>query len=339
MQFEYTAPQTPVEEFFGGFYCVNAFGPIEIGDDEKFVEFLQNAEVPPRTSLYIDSTGGDVDAALSIGRIVRDRWFSTHIGQYVLDHDQESELLKKRKRTDGSCMSAATLVFLGGRLRYHEGGSRFGVRQFSFRNPSPEHIARSQILSAKIARFVTDMGVPASFLELASATPSNNIKVLSIDELTQHGVITGGETPVTWTIQAVPGGIYVRGERDNLFGHHKMLLCFNKEEGFIAYAVIESLGREQELTTFPLVELVLETDNSDESVVDISDRCVRTIRGIYTNISASITHVEASAIAKSEGFGIRVRAGDDAPLFLGIGPMKVGDGRNLIETFVSCLTR
>ncbi|WP_217540236.1 hypothetical protein, partial [Stenotrophomonas sp. GbtcB23] len=77
--------------------------------------------------------------------------------------------------------------------------------------------------------------------------PGNEIKILSLQELKPLGVITGGGTPVTWSLQAVEGALYVRGERDSLYGHHKMLFGFAKPDGFFVNAVIETQGREQEL--------------------------------------------------------------------------------------------
>jgi len=336
VQFEYTPPQTELEQALGGYYCINAFGSIAVGDDERFIEFLQSSEIPPRTHIYINSPGGDVDAAINIGRVIRDHWFSTHIGQSVLDGDYDGGFLKKRKINDGNCMSAATLVFLGGRLRYFREGARFGVHQFSFRNPSPDHIARSQILSAKIARYVFDMGIHAEFLEIASTTPNSEIKILPLTDLESLNVVTGGETPVSWSIQALEGALYVRGERDNLYGHHKMLLGFAKPDGFFVYAVIESQGREQELTNFPLVELVIQ--NPEETVIELFDRCSRTVQGIYTNIASQLTIAEAKSIAQSKAFGIRVRGGPDAGVFLGISPMSLDGASHLLRSFVDNLS-
>jgi len=336
VQFEYTPPQTDLENALGGYCCINAFGSIEVGDDERFIDFLQSLEIPPRTPVYINSTGGDVDTAISIGRTIRDHWFSTHIGQSVLGGDYDGGFLKKRKIINGNCMSAATLVFLGGRLRYLGEGAQFGVHQFSFRNPSPEHIARSQILSAKIARYVIDMGIRAEFLEIASTTPNSEIKILPLNDLEPLNVVTGGETPVSWSIQAVEGALYVRGERDNLYGHHKMLLGFAKPDGFFVCAVIESQGREQELTNFPLVELVIQ--NPEETVIDLFDRCSRTVQGIYTNITAKLTTAEVASIARSKGFGLRVRGGPDAGVFLGIGPMSLDGASHLFKSFVDNLS-
>ncbi|WP_309140455.1 hypothetical protein [Ensifer sp. ENS10] len=331
MQFEYTPPQTSIEQALGGFRCINAFGPIQAGDDERFLEFLSRTQVPPRTSVYIDSPGGDVEAAMTIGRTIRDHWFSTHIGQYVLDHNADGEFIKKRLLLSGQCMSAATLVFLGGRLRYLADDAKFGVHQFSFRNPTPDHVVRSQILSAKIARYVSDMGVSSEFLELSSATLSNAIDIVPEETLLDLRVVTGGQTPVEWSIQAIDNVLYVRGERDNLYGHHKMLLGFAKPAGFFIHAVIESQGREKELTEFPLVELVI--GETEHTIIDLSARCARAVEGIYTNISSDLTKQEAEQVACSDAFGIRVRGGPDAELFLGVGTMSTEGGATKLRSF------
>ncbi|MER8944994.1 hypothetical protein [Mesorhizobium sp. M0185] len=183
MKFEYTNPQSEIEEAFGGFYSINIFGAIEPGDDSMFQGFLRQAGPPPRTSVYINSGGGDVEAAIGIGRLIRDAWFETSIGQYVLDHEKPSEFIKPRKLIPGICASAATLIFLGGRLRYFSDGAKFGVHQFSFQDPSPAHIGKSQILSAKIAKYIADMGISQKFLELSSSVINSDIRLLSEDEL------------------------------------------------------------------------------------------------------------------------------------------------------------
>ena len=138
MHFEYTGEQTDFEKFFGGFFHINAFGKIEPGDDAKFQEFLVRVSPPPRTGVYIDSVGGDVEAAIAIGRKIRDAWFGTSIGKYLLDHGKSQEFVISRKRIPGQCMSAATLIFLGGRLRHFSQDAKFGVHQFSFSDPLPE---------------------------------------------------------------------------------------------------------------------------------------------------------------------------------------------------------
>ncbi len=330
MQFEFTDPQTEFERLIGGHYSINAFGPIEVGDADKFRDFLVRSGPPPRTTVYINSNGGDVEEAIAIGRLVRDAWFSTSIGVCALAPEGPNELIAHREWLPGRCMSAATLIFLGGRLRYFPDKSEFGVHQFSFRNPSPDNISRSQILSAKIGRYIADMGVSADFLEYSSSTQSTGIRLIDETGLIQMAVVTGGETDVKWTVQARAKMIYVRGERDSLYGHHKVILGHVKAMGFHFMAVIEAQGRESELTTFGLVEIVL---NDEEDRIDISDRCQREVNGIYVNVIARISAGEARQIAYSNSFGIQIRASGEAPMFLGIAPMNTNGGTDELNTF------
>lgn len=232
-------------------------------------------------------------------------------------------------------MSAATLVFLGGRLRYFSEGAIFGVHQFSFRDPSPENIGRSQALSAKIAKYVADMQVRLTFLEISSSTANGAINILGKEELIELGVITGGVTEAAWTVQANEHILYVRGERDSLFGHHKVMLCFSRDVGFLFWAVIESQGREKELTGFSLVEITL---NNENVRMDISNRCERKVLGIYVNVMSRISEDEARQIAFSESCGIQIRFSDLATVFLGVSEISTDGGRDQLRTFFSTLS-
>jgi hypothetical protein len=234
----------------------------------------------------------------------------------------------------GKCMSAATLSYLGGRLRYFPEGSEFGIHQFSFSNPSPNDVGHSQVLSARIARFVADMGVRPKFLELSSSTPSDSIRLVSIAELQELGVVTGGVTDVQWSVHARGKVLYVKGERDSFFGLHKVMLCYAKGVGFLFWAVIESQGRERELTSFGLVEIVV---NGEDIRIDISGRCDRVTNGIYVNVLARITQEEAKLLAYSDSFGVQIRFSTEAPVFFGASAISTEGGREQLETFFDAL--
>jgi hypothetical protein len=334
LQFEYTDPQTEFEALIGGHFSINAFGAIEPGDEARFRDFLERSSPPPRTTVYIDSSGGDVDAAIGIGRLIRAAWMHTAIGNYVLRG--RKEFVAEREHLPGRCMSAATLIYLGGRLRYFNADAQFGVHQFSFRNPSPDDLGRSQVLSAKIALYVIEMEVSPEFLELSSSVLSNQIKLVDEVSLRRLKVVTGGETDVTWSVQGRAGGLYVRGERDSLYGHHKVMLHYHKSSGFLFHAVIEAQGRERELTTFPLVEIVV---NGEESRIDISQRALRTSVGIYVNVMCNLSQVEARMLAFSNSFGVQVRASNEAPVFLGIAAMSTEGGKEQLASFFETLCK
>ncbi|WP_202112220.1 hypothetical protein [Cereibacter sphaeroides] len=220
MQFHYTEPQTQLEELFGGHFCINAIGNIEAGDAGRFRHFLTASNVPPRCVVYIDSAGGDVDAAIEIGRLIRGAWLSTDVGRYLLDFGKTIDVpLIPRKKHQGQCLSAATLMYLGGRLRYLDDQATFGVHQFKFPSARgdevPKHfLAKSQNLSARISEYIYDMGISPQFLLLSAATPSNEMRLVSKPELERIGVVTGGQTAVAWILEANNGISYVKGERE-----------------------------------------------------------------------------------------------------------------------------
>jgi len=329
MEFVLSIPQTELEEVFGGYFYINALGKIEQDDDKKFAKFLETSAPPPTIPIYIDPSGGNVEAAIKIGRMVRGYPLSTSIGLYQLTVEHPEVPLFDRELLPGKCLSAATLIYLAGRLRHFPEGAKFGVHQFFYKNPTPENVVRSQSLSAKIARYVTDMGIDAEFLEVSSSVPNDDIKIIDAEELRKYRVVTDGQTNVNWTVQAHMGMLYVRGERDSIFGHHKVMLCHSRETGFVCWSVIESQGREEELNTFGLVEIVL---NDEQTRIDISDRCQRMDHGPYVNILSRISEMEAREIAYSDDFGIQVRFSKKAEVFLGIAGMATEGGIEQLKT-------
>ena len=189
-------------------------------------------------------------------------------------------------------------------------------------------------MSAKIASYVSDMGILPAFLELSSAVPSSEIKLVEEAQLRDLKVITGGVTDVSWAMQARGHMLYVRGERDSIWGHHKVMLGYVKGHGFQFWAVIEAQGREDQLNNFGLVEIVV---NGEEIKIDISERCQRATFGIYVNVISEITQAEAKLIAYSDSFGVQVRFSTEADMFLGISAMSTDGGKETLETFYNAL--
>ncbi len=334
MQFFYSEPQNELEKMLGGFFCINAVGTIETGDDAIFAKFLDQHRPPAHMVVYIDSNGGDLEAAIGIGRLIRSYGLWTDIGKYLLDFDASAEFFQPRQRMPGNCMSAATMIYIGGRLRYFGQDSKFGVHRFSFKNPVPEHLGQSQVLSAQLATYVVEMGISPKFLELSSATDAREINLIDESRLKEYGVVTGGETNVEWSVQARGKMIYVRGERDSVFGRHKVMLGYSKEMGFFFWAVIEAQNRFDELLGFGLVEIVL---NGEECRIDISQDCNRFQTGSDVQVISTISRDNARAISESDSFGIQIRFGEESPTFLGVSALPTEGGQEqLTSLFHNC---
>lgn len=329
MQFRYTGEQTELEILFGGFRHLSAFGPIETGDADKLLKLIKTADVPPRTTVYINSIGGNVEEAIKLGCVIRASGLETSIGTYALAPSDGDEPVVTRILTSGSCISAATLMFAGGRLRHFPNGSKFGVHRFAYKNPVPENVEKSQKLSAEIASYLIGMGVSLGFLGLSASVSSNELLELSEGELRKHKMVTGGVTEIEWGTEMRANMLYVRGTRDSIFGQHKVMLAHEKNAGFMFFAVIEAQGRQDELCNLGLVEIVV---NGEDKRIDISERCSREPNNVDVILMANLTEDEAKEIAYSDSFGVQIRFSEEAEVFLGISAMETEGGKDSLRT-------
>lgn len=329
MQFVFTDEQTEIEKMFGGFRHINAFGKIQVGDADRLLKLVTDAEVPPRTTVYINSTGGDLEEGIKLGYVIRECDLETSIGTYVLDPQNNDDPIVHRKFTHGKCYSAATLMFAGGRLRHYSEGSKFGVHRFSFKDPTIQNVEKSQELSASIANFLDQMGIALSFLSASAAIASDQLAEMTEETLVEHNMVTGGITEVVWGTEMKANMLYVRGTRDSIFGQHKVILAHSQESGFMFFAIIEAQGRQEALCAHGLVEIVI---NGEDQRIDISDRCFREPNNIDVVLMSNITSLEAAQIAYSDSFGVQIRFCAESEMFLGISAMDTTGGKDSLVT-------
>ncbi|MDP9634020.1 UNVERIFIED_ORG: hypothetical protein J2W85_006107, partial [Ensifer adhaerens] len=194
----------------------------------------------------------------------------------------------------------------------------------------------SGISKSQVSRLCEEIdGKVKAFLEISSAVAGAAIEIVNVDRLKEMNVVNGGNSDVSLSVQARNKMLYVLGERDSLYGHHKVLFCYIKGTGFVFFGLIEAQGREAELMQFEAVELVV---NGEKLAIDISDRAMRFVSGRYVAINCRLSHEEARLIAYSDSFGVMVRASREAPVFLGIFAMSTEGGREQLETFFGALS-
>ena len=123
------------------------------------------------------SGGGNVDAAIRIGRAIRALGLTT---------------LQIRS---SECASACALAFLGGAQRFAEAGS-IGVHRSSFSGDlgggTEQAVSAIQSLTAHIISYMIEMGVDPGLLELSLATDSSDMRYLTSTEMRQYRVTSIG---------------------------------------------------------------------------------------------------------------------------------------------------
>lgn len=158
---------------FGDMIIIN--GGIEEGDADRFNAFISSLESVP-SNVVINSPGGIVSDALSIGRQIRELDVRTLVlpGAY--------------------CYSACPYLFAGGTKREASRRGEVGVHQTYFEEPGymPVFIAVESIQygQAEEMKFLQDMGIGLELMITAMNTPPEEIDVLEEEELVSTNLAT-----------------------------------------------------------------------------------------------------------------------------------------------------
>ena len=143
-----------------------------------FRKFLEENLVYTENRIEFNSPGGNLFAAMELGRIIRERGNATTIGRSLTLANPEMSM-DVIHRSGAICYSACAYAFIGGSSRSLGGGllgvHRFGSNSFSVSGDI------AQIVSSEVAAYIAEMGVDQRLLQIASRTSFEN-DIFSISE-------------------------------------------------------------------------------------------------------------------------------------------------------------
>jgi hypothetical protein len=157
-----------------------ATGTITPGLSEAFA-----AEVAKRgdyiKTVVLNSPGGSVSDALTMGRLIREKKFATEVeaGKY--------------------CASSCPLVLAGGLERRAGDKAVIGVHQVAALGSASaaprDEMDVAQRISARCQRYLGDMGINLQVWVHAMETPHDKLFIFKPDELKSLNIVTTGATP------------------------------------------------------------------------------------------------------------------------------------------------
>lgn len=101
---------------------VYLYGNIDAGAPERFEALLRSGKVPRGSDVYLNASGGDLQAGMALGRLFRANMITTHLG--VPRRTSRSPAAPR----EASCLGPCTLAYLGGVYRWAPtGNDRFGT--------------------------------------------------------------------------------------------------------------------------------------------------------------------------------------------------------------------
>lgn len=155
----------------GGIAVVFASGDIVEGDRDRLERLLDQGKIESRIIL-LDSPGGDLLEAMSMGRTLRYFGFTTFLHQQA------------------ECLSACAYAFLGGEYRVALPGAAIGVHQFSGGRDDMKDQSFTQTISGVVIGYLNDMGINPKVAERAMMTPPDGMHVFSEEEVAAFGILT-----------------------------------------------------------------------------------------------------------------------------------------------------
>ena len=157
-------------------------GTIDPGSSERFAQQVTDYGDYIK-SVALDSPGGSVIDALAIGKLIRDKGFTTSVARGAL------------------CASSCPLVFAGGKERLANEGSAIGVHQIYAATAAGQSITSrlaaagnamsdAQTLTAEISRYLSAMGIAPEVWLRALETPPNRLTYFNARELVALKLVT-----------------------------------------------------------------------------------------------------------------------------------------------------
>lgn len=127
---------------------------------------------PGPVNVALDSRGGSIWVAMSIGRIIRKHAFMTRV------------------ETGASCVSACVYLLAAGQARYV--GGRVGIHRPFLPNDGVTSArakkAQYEGIHAQSRQYFEEMGLPASLQDRLMETPPDRVSWLSAQELSTYGL-------------------------------------------------------------------------------------------------------------------------------------------------------
>jgi hypothetical protein len=214
--------------FADGYFCPDT--------DQKFQQFLtQNPPKAPNTIVVLNSGGGNLEAGLRMGLIIRQQKMWTQVGSQFPLMIPENENIPAQTVPylseltsppfPGECASACTFTFMGGVSRTIGYGSNYGVHQFELDTQTPDAnpLAQAQVASAQLVAYLNQMGISPNYMVDMVQKKGNDVTNLTMKELQQLNIVTP-RWQSKWLITALNdnSGFYLNGTTTDRWGTHEI---------------------------------------------------------------------------------------------------------------------
>jgi hypothetical protein len=238
-----------------------AEGQVDSGAAPRFRKFL--GQIGKRNlPIYFSSPGGNLDQALAMGEMLRERPVVARVARTVVREcgfePQDGEACIKLKQSGrelhgdfwtraAMCNSACPYLILGAATREIAPDAVLGVHspkvtvRFSGGIPTQQMLAAATARSREradlmLAKYLPKMGAEGALLDLARTVEFESIHILTREEIVRFGIDRRELVETPWTFENGGRGIVYKvaiqkNDRDNSYRMSQWrLFCFNADQ-------------------------------------------------------------------------------------------------------------
>ena len=318
MKFDAEPPREPVA-IFGNAWKIYAYGDIDQAAPARAQQLIKNLGIPDNSTIYLDSPGGNVVAAIELGRIFRQHGLNTYVAA-------------KQANRIAQCLSACTLAFIGGKFRYLSDGALYGVHRFFAEQPTQDDMGTAQVLSSIIVNYIREMDVdPDLFMEMTKSG-KDEMNLLSKSRMEELGVVNNGVGRTYWSIESIPDeGLYLLGARDSVYGTSKFMVSCTKGVPFLL-AMFDPQRRADEVLVMGAQSLLI--DGTPFPIADYKIDGPDVVNG-WIAVQYRLDERLLMKILNAQTVGVSFQYAYDAPIFLGFDGMEISSARGKLSGLLS----
>lgn len=208
-------------------------GVIDADAPERFSAFMQSGKIPTGSDVYLNSSSGDANAGIALGRLFRQGAMVTHLGTPR----------RKGEANTATCVGACAYAYFGGLYRWAPTGlDQIGL--LTYPAPAPaEGVQASNVLGGAAA-YLKDMGINLGTLPPGAPLSSHDgVTWLTADQMTASGLANNGRLPLTATYKPSGGAPYLVLDQVDRHGERRMTIeC---KPGSVTLTALNRVGAER----------------------------------------------------------------------------------------------
>lgn len=205
-------------------------GVIDASALQRIRSLVEQGRIPAGSDVYLNASGGDPQAGMSLGRLFRSKSMATHLGTRRKGGPRAAPAI---------CTDACAYAFLGGLYRWPAtGGDRFGLPNLA---SDTAHAGDSAVTAAR--SYLSAMGLELTAMKPLWQASGNPVMWLNADQMRVYGLTNNGALAPTASYSLAGPAPFLELKQTDRSGEHR--LTFTCQPGRIVMTAFNQVGTDR----------------------------------------------------------------------------------------------